>query len=174
MSFDAALLHGFLDELEKIGASRDQLEVHKVRTGTRPISVDNLVRKHNEGTLLKKADAAGNPQDVRGASSDDPNAAKASRRPGDVPTKDPGNIPENEKLGFMGPPGGTSSSPVPAGESPYSFQEAKKPRRKGDVPSRDDSNVVDRFDARESATTVSGLAQNSSNIGAFNNPAEHS
>lgn len=48
----------FLDELEKIGASKARLNISKSRTGTRPISVTNLLKKDNAGTLHKKAGLA--------------------------------------------------------------------------------------------------------------------
>lgn len=228
------MLAGFVDELEKIAVAHGGSHVSKVRQGTRPISVDNLIAKHNAGTLLKRkgpritdeetakhawnaldqaeyeiavkdfkkdptwakkeyggslrrvaldmgkpakkktADSAGNPQDVRGDSVDDPGAARPPRRAGEVPSKGTGNIPVGEKLGFLkkavrseGP------GPLPNGESPFAYQEAVKPKKKGDVPSRDDSNVVDRYDARESATTVTGLGQHSSNIGPSTGGGEH-
>ena len=52
--------------------------------------------------------------------------------------------------------------------------EAKRPRKKGDVPTQDDINSVDRYDQRSNATTVTGLGQSSSGIGAMNQPSEHS
>lgn len=45
----------FLDELQKLGASKGRLNISKSRTGTRPISVANLLKKDNAGTLHKKA-----------------------------------------------------------------------------------------------------------------------
>lgn len=53
---DAHTYSGFLDELEKIAASSARLTVAKARTGRRPISVDNLLKKDNAGELHKKAD----------------------------------------------------------------------------------------------------------------------
>lgn len=90
-------LPSFLDELEKIGASRDSLRVLQSRQGRRPISVDNFLKKDQKGTLLKNtpkpkddektADAMGRPQDVL-AGPIDPNAAKTPKKPGDVPSKE--------------------------------------------------------------------------------------
>lgn len=170
MLLSAHTLAGFVDELEKIAAS-DKWTVAKGRTGTRPISVDNLLKKHKDGTLYKEADAAGNPQDVRGDSGDDPGAAKMPHRQGEVPTKEVG-IPVTAKTGQI--QGANTQTPAfTSGEDPFAFSEAKRPRKKGEVPSKDDGNVVDRYDQRESATTVHGLGQNSSGIGAFNTPAEY-
>jgi hypothetical protein len=199
-----------VDELEKISASHGLTEVSKSRTGVRPISVDNLIKKHNAGTLYKqkKADSQGNPQDVRGSGADDPGAAQPPKRPGQVPTKDPTNIPMQAKTGMV-PGAVTQTLPVTTGEdmragnntapkpgyvptqanmdtaSPdgritqppgrliTNDQSARKPK-KGNTPTADsDMNKVDRYDQRDNATTVTGLAQNSSGIGAFNSPAEH-
>jgi len=138
------------------------------------MSVTTMLDREARGALFRKhADAAGNPQPVRGDSSDDPGAAPLPKRPGDVPTKDPSNIPVSAKLGMFSV---NSEGPavIPMGESPYAYQEAKKPRKKGDVPSKDDSNVVDRQDGRDFAATVPGPAYQSGDIGAFNSPAEHS
>lgn len=98
---DSVALTGFLDELGKIAAAHGLTHIAKSRTGVRPISVDNLVKKHNDGSLFKKkhADSQGNPQDVRGSGSDDPGAARLPRRPGQVPTTDPANVPMQAKLG---------------------------------------------------------------------------
>jgi hypothetical protein len=40
----------FLEELQKLGNS---MQVSQARIGRRPITADNLVKKHNEGTLFK-------------------------------------------------------------------------------------------------------------------------
>lgn len=129
--------------------------------------------------LEKSADSAGNPQDTAAGSVDDPGAAKAKKHPGDGPTQGT-MIPLEAKYGSlrkaaMGQGGVFSEGPsaIPTGESPNMNPEAKKPRKKGDVPSMDDSNSVDRYDQRENATTVTGLGQTSSNIGAGNQPGEH-
>jgi hypothetical protein len=230
VNFGGSTLAAFVDELEKISSSHGLTAVSKARTGVRPISVDNLIKKHNEGTLFKKkqADSQGNPQDVRGNSDDDPGAAKEPKRSGDVPSKERGDIPESQKTG------GTpierllermrgrlkkeavwrltdSTQPFTSGEEVAISPESRKPRqpgdvptqgpeqamiappsgggisygqargealrgrKKGDVPTRDrDMNLIDRVDLRESATTVTGLGQNSTGIGAFTSPAEHS
>lgn len=204
-------LSAFVDELEKIGAAAGLSTVSKARTGVKPISIQNLIKKHNEGSWLKKADSAGSPADVRGDSVDDPGAAPLPKRRGEVPTKDPGNIPQSEKTGQV--PGANTQTPAftsgedmtagnsrlrQRGEVPSQDNisvgspnnritpgpgrlgpvitndvSAKRPR-KGDTPTSDrDMNIVDRSDLRESATTVTGLGQSSTGIGAFNSPAEH-
>ena len=204
-----ATMAGFLDELEKISAAQGRAEVSKTRTGRRPISAETLVEKHNEGTWLKKhADSAGNPQDVRGDSVDDPGAAQPPKRQGEVPSKERGNVPEGQKTGMV-PGANQQTQPFTSGEETLVSPETRKPRqpgdvptqgpaqamiappgsgvvpgstrgeavhprKKGDVPTRDrDLNIVDRNDLRESTTTVTGLGQHSTNIGASNNPAEH-
>lgn len=53
---DAHTYGGFLDELEKIAASSARLTVSKTRTGRRPISVENLLKKDKAGELHKKAE----------------------------------------------------------------------------------------------------------------------
>ncbi len=197
-----------VDELEKISASHGLTEVSKSRTGVRPISVDNLIKKHNDGTLFKKkADSQGQPQPVRGSGADDPGAAQLPRRPGEVPTKDP-NTSMGTKLGMV-PGASTQTLPVTTGEDMTAGN--SKPRRPGDVPTQanmdtaspngritqppgrlvtndqsahkpkkgntptadSDMNKVDRYDQRDFATTVHGLGQSSTGIGAFNSPAEH-
>jgi hypothetical protein len=51
---------------------------------------------------------------------------------------------------------------------------AGKMKRKGDVPTKEkDPSAVDRLDGRGEATTITGLAQNSADIGASNQPPEH-
>lgn len=172
------MLSGFLDELEKIAASHGRMHFPKERSGKRPMSVMTMLKKDAIGALFRKhADSQGNPQDVRGDSVDDPGAARPPRRPGEVPTTNPGNIPQSQKLGGWlkqaDPVRSEGPGPIPNGESPFAYQEAVKPKKKGDVPSKDDGNVIDRYDQRDFATTVTGLGQHSTGIGAFNSPAEH-
>jgi hypothetical protein len=101
---DSVRLESFLDELQKIAAAHGLSKVLKARLGRRPISAAKLIEKHNNGTWLKKhGDSQGNPQDVRGSGSDDPGAARLPRRPGQVPTTDPANIPMQAKVGAAEP-----------------------------------------------------------------------
>lgn len=163
-------LSAFVDELSKIAFAESRMAIPHEREGRRPISVDKLLDRDKHGKLYKKADSQGNVQDVRGDSSDDPGAARKARRDDEGPTKD-GTIPVAQKTGMVqGSVFSEGPGPFPMGESPNASPEAKKPRKKGDVPSKDDSNVVDRYDAREFATTVTGLGQSSSDIGAMNHP----
>ena len=220
------LFAGFANELAKLASAHGRMEVSKARTGRRPISVDKLIEKHNEGTLYKKADSAGRPEEVRGAGADDPGAAKLPKRPGEVPSKGVGDIPEDEKLGqvswrafaaelrklagnqsyrltdttmpfltggptsMSGPetlkprqPGdvptqeymGLDQSAMPIGGRPITNDISAKKPKKGDVPTQDrDINLIDRVDQRDFTTTVTGLAQNSSGIGAGIGGGEHS
>jgi hypothetical protein len=229
-----ASLASFADELGKIAASAGLAHIPKVRTGRRPISVDALLEKDKDGEWLrKKADSMGSPQDVRGDSVDDPGAVPLPKRRGEVPTKDPGNIPQSEKSGStplarrlermrarLGPaektgtvpgantqtPAFTSGEDARAGNSKARLpgevptqdnmsvgepnnrielrmgrlrpvitnDESAKRTRKGDVPTQNrDMNIIDRFDGRDSATTVTGLGQHSTNIGAMQNTVEH-
>jgi hypothetical protein len=86
------------------------------------------------------------------------------RRPGEVPTQN--NIAVDE-------PNNRVVQPAARGPVISADVSAKKVR-KGDTPTSDrDMNVVDRMDTRESTTTVTGLGQSSTNIGASNNPPEH-
>lgn len=213
-------LGSFVDELEKIAISHGRMHVSKERSGRRPMSVTTMLKKDAKGALLKKhADSAGSPQDVRGGSDDDPGAAQMPKRKGEVPSRDPGNVPISQKTGSVkSAAGGASyrltdttmpmtsgedmragnSKPRQPGEVPtqdnisvsspdgrveprmgrlkpvITNDESAKRIRKGDTPTRtDDINKVDRQDLRESATTVTGLAQNSTNIGAMQPVAEH-
>ena len=173
MPFHDVFLAAFSDELEKIAASYGRMHFPKERSGRRSISVAKLLKRETEGKLFKKhGDAEGNPQSVRGAGSDDPGAAPMPHRKGEVPTKDTNYPDASTKMGAPGAAYG-DVTPVINGESPFDYMEAKKPRKKGDVPSKDDSNVIDRYDQRDNATTVTGLGQSSTGIGAFNSPAEH-
>ena len=84
------------------------------------------------------------------------------RLPGEVPSQD--NIATDEPNGRV---------EQPATKFVTNDQSAKRPK-KGDTPTFNrDMNIIDRGDLRESTTTVTGLAQNSSGIGAFNSPTEH-
>jgi hypothetical protein len=170
MAVSPITLAGFLDELTKIAASHGRMHMTKSRAGRRPMRVDTMLKKEKDGTLWKEGDSQGNPQDTRGSGADDPGAAKLPKRAGETPTKDP-NSPMESKLGE---PVRGDNNPIPNGEQLNFNPEAKKPRKKGDVPSMDDVNVVDRFDGRGEATTAHGLGQSSMNIGATNQPAEHS
>lgn len=211
MHFSSTLLAGFLDETVKIAAAHGRAHITKQRAGRRSISVDKLLDKDRKGTLWKKADSQGNPQDVRGDSVDDPGSAPLPKRRGEVPTRDPGNIPVGQKTGMVQganaqTPALTSGEDMRAGNSkPRLFGElptqnnmavdepnnrieprigrlrpaitndesAKRPK-KGDTPTQNrDMNIIDRFDGRGEATTVTGLGQSSTNIGAFNSPSEH-
>jgi hypothetical protein len=90
--------------------------------------------------------------------------AAVPKKPGDVPTQGSLDV----------------SSPVGRVEGPRRYsvavtndQSAKRPR-KGETPTQDrDMNTIDRLDMRDSATTVHGLGQHSTNIGCVNSPAEH-
>ena len=89
--------------------------------------------------------------------------------PGDIPTQDQSsNIPSRTES-----PGPQISTATGVAAPEYAPR-GNQVRRRGDVPGMPkDPSAVDRLDGRESATTVTGLAQNSNNIGAFNSPAEH-
>jgi len=87
---------------------------------------------------------------------------KQRKQSGDVPTQEVA-VDRLKSAAFVAP-----------GADPNSTAEGRRPRKKGDVPTRDDLNSVDRNDLRESTTTVTGLGQSSSDIGAQNHPSEHS
>jgi hypothetical protein len=176
---------------EKTAISHGKMNISKERMGRRSMSVMTMLKRDAKGALLKKhADAAGSAQNVRGDSSDDVRSAQQPRRPGETPSKVP-NISEEQKTGSpfaamlrmfdtrmkLGqvPGYNASASPITAGPTPTSsaYAEAKVPKRKGDVPSKEDQNVVDRRDQRDNATTVTGLGQSSTGIGAMNSPGEH-
>jgi hypothetical protein len=81
--------------------------------------------------------------------------------PGDVPTQ--ANMAVDQPNNRIGPP-----------TRGITFDQAAKKVRSGDVPTRtEDMNKVDRGDMRDNTTTVSGLGQSSTGIGAFNSPSEH-
>lgn len=160
------MLAGFVDELEKIGSSHGRMQIPKERKGRRSMTVSTLLKKEKDGTLYKAGDAAGNPQPVRGGSSDEMGAATLPKRPGDVPTRGQ-MILSREKMGSTPYPDVT---PFPMGETPPPAP--RSPKKKGDVPTLDDLNAVDRYDGRGEATTITGLAQRASDVGISN--GEHS
>ena len=51
-------LFAFFDELRKLGASKGQLAFSKSRSGRRPISVENFLKKEKDGGLYKKLGSA--------------------------------------------------------------------------------------------------------------------
>lgn len=62
----------------------------------------------------------------------------------------------------------------PIGGRPITSDVSAKKPKPGDTPTSDrNMNLVDRGDMRENTTTVTGLGQGSTGIGAFNSPAEH-
>ncbi len=74
------VLQAFADELEKMAVSKSQLSVPQSRSGRRPITVDNYLKKDKDGTLWKKKEAY-TISDGRTGREIDPRA-----RPGDVPS----------------------------------------------------------------------------------------
>ena len=82
----------------------------------------------------------------------------------------PGDIPSEGWEGLQDKPLNPSQM---TGSGIYATP-SNKMKRKGDVPTKEkDPSLVDRMDGRGEATTITGLAQNSAGIGAFNSPAEH-
>jgi len=149
------MLAGFVDELDKISSAHGRMHVPKERSGRRPMTVDTLLKKEKDGTLFKGADAAGAPQPVRGGADGD-GAAPLPKRAGEVPGR-PSMIPDSEKTGYVSP---FPMTPITA--------HPRSPKKRGDVPTQDDFNAVDRMDGRGEATTITGLAQRSADIGVSN------
>jgi len=82
----------------------------------------------------------------------------------------PGDIPSE---GWEGLQDGPLNPSQMTGPGIYATP-ANKMKRKGDVPTKEkDPSAVDRLDGRGEATTITGLAQNSADIGASNQPPEH-
>jgi hypothetical protein len=83
----------FLDELEKIAAATKPVRevrharwsVKKHRTGRRPISVDNLLKKEKDGSLLKAAQLMMNVVEFP-VGGQNPSAARPPRKKGDPPS----------------------------------------------------------------------------------------
>ena len=131
------MLSAFVDELAKIASAHGRMHVPKAREGRRPISVSTLLEKDKKGTLFKRADSQGNPQDVRGDSVDDPGAARPPRRRGEVPSEGTGNIPVGEKTGGkLAYRLADTTQPFTSGEEPTISPETRKPRQPGDVPTQ--------------------------------------
>lgn len=144
------MFHAFLDELEKIAVSHGQLVVAKSRTGTRPISVANFLKKDNAGTLYKKKKAG--VIDVA-VGYDDPGAAKPKPKPGEGPTRD-------DKIAAL------DLQPV---TGPAAHKDSRTPpTQKGDL------NTIKREDGRDFATNITHTGGLSIGIGNTNHPAEHS
>jgi hypothetical protein len=93
-------------------------------------------------------------EDLRGA------VANKARQRGDTPTQDVAADQPNGRI-------------EPHAKS-ITFDQSAKPVKRGDTPTlNNDMNLVSKMDGRGEATTVTGLAQNSNNVGAFNSPSEH-
>jgi hypothetical protein len=60
----------FVEEFEKISASRERMNVPKTRSGRRSMSVDTLLRKEREGTLFKSTPHASGRVKVRDEADD--------------------------------------------------------------------------------------------------------
>lgn len=58
-----AVVRGFREEAEKLGASRAMLAVAQSRSGRRPISIAKLLERDAAGTLLKKSSVNHQPVD---------------------------------------------------------------------------------------------------------------
>lgn len=81
----------------------------------------------------------------------------------------PGDVPTQSNMAVDQP-----NNRIEPRSSAITFDQSAKRTKRGDTPTSDrNMNIVDRGDMRESTTTVTGLGQNSSGIGAFNSPAEH-
>lgn len=129
------------------------------RAGETPTKGDDNVSVGQKTGMVPGANTQTSPmtsgEDLRGA------VLGKLRQSGDVPSQDssiatdqPNNRIEPRAQAFTSDPS------------------AKRPKR-GDVPTSDrNMNLVDRNDLREGTTTVTGLGQSSTNIGAFNSPAE--
>ena len=86
--------------------------------------------------------------------------ANKARQRGDTPTQDVAADQPNGRI-------------EPHAKS-ITFDQSAKPVKRGDTPTlNNDMNSVNSYDHRNNATTVTGLAQNSNNVGAFNSPSEH-
>lgn len=129
MDFEQISRAAFLDELEKIGVSRERLRVVAPdRRGTRPISVDNFLKKEKDGTLYRE-------------------------------TGSKNKVASYFDYAFGKQAGDWAGTPVAVEMGVLDPNAARKPRRRGDVPSQDDVNAIDRTDGRENATTVHGPGQ---------------
>ena len=133
------------------------------RKGEVPTRGDQIPHEEKLGMKLADAIRGGNviPFTSGEESSISPETRKP-RQPGDVPTQGPGQE-------MIAPPGSTQSMRAPAFTND---QSAKRPK-KGDTPTSGRDNMVDRMDSRDNATTVTGLGQSSTGIGATNSPVEH-
>jgi hypothetical protein len=170
---DSAVLQAFVDELEKIGGGWVQNKLHAIRA-------HNLVKRLNKGTLRLKKN-----KKFRTVKTAEVRRTGREHREGTL------HIPMNTKQRTLTSPfqqlyeqllsGKTAQFYGPA--VPFSAGEASIPRplssakrKKGDVPSAEDMDALPRReDGRESATTVHGLGQQSSNIGVTCTPTgEHS
>lgn len=147
----APMLEAFVDELEKIATSHGRMRLPKERKGRRPMSVTTLLRKEKDGTLFKESDAQGRPESVRGAGADDPGAAALPRRLNDGPTR--GSMVDTEAK-----TGGLLGAVNRAYERYYN-------RPVHPVSKKNDLEHVDRMDGRGEATTITGLAQRTADIG---------
>jgi|SRR5690606_10417785 len=76
----------FLDELQKIAASKGSLNRLQLRIGRRPISVDKLLQRDKEGKLFKKLSGARRKAELPSRDGSDPNGGGQVREEGrDLP-----------------------------------------------------------------------------------------
>jgi hypothetical protein len=142
----------FLDELEKIAVSRERLRlVAHDRRGTRPISVDNFLKKEKDGTLYKETGSKSKVASVT-------NAVLAA-------------YDRYFEYALQKKAGDFAGTPVAVEAGTVDPNAVHRGRRKGEVPSMDDTEAVNRSDGRENATTTTGQGSTFNNIGATGNSA---
>lgn len=157
MNYLQTLQSGFEDELEKIAGGW-------LRSGSVPIRVHNLIKRHNKGNLKLKG-----VKKFKGATIVKEADVQVVGRQHHELTLD---IPMKYKgAQFYAP-----AVPFSVGEPSIPRPPFIVKRKKGDAPSKEDMDALPRReDGRESATVVHGLGQQSSNIGTSLTPTgEHS
>lgn len=160
---NALLLHGSTSAERSRNFLKDRTAWGKER-GMTPEAMRQLGEEHAK-TALQKTGYRLTDTTQPFTSGEEPAISAETRKP-----RQPGDVPtQTTQEAMISPPSGGG----------ISFGQAKgealRGRKKGDVPTRDrDINLIDRFDNRESTTTVHGIAQHSSDIAASNVAAEHS
>lgn len=120
LSYEEVVERAFLDELQKIAASKQQMTVSQTRQGRRPMSVSTMLEKHKDGSLFKKGYSPGSTNTLGGGTQPylAEGVAPEVRKAGDAPSRDGATVglkPKRED-------GHDMTATVPAGGAIYSSE----------------------------------------------------
>lgn len=118
MNYLDVMQRAFLDELQKIAASKNRMTVPQTRSGRRPMSVHTMIEKDKDGTLYKKAYSPGSTGTLGGGNQPYlvEGVAPEVRKAGDAPSRDGATVgvkPKRED-------GHDMTATIPAGGAMFS------------------------------------------------------